>query len=553
MGSGFGTPSPSQTLGRQLQPATGNIAITVGQSSVSFLQEYSPQREPMHTVQARDAGAAADEAHGASANLAAAAVAPPTAAAAQRPHVGEKKLDLHRPSGCSSSYLVDINSTAEATRTGGSGGGHGADSDLVSQLQSRAFVAQVVVTVIVNGFDACAALVFVFSVLKGVDVRVLRIIAVIGVVLGALSLARLAFIPPTLAAYAALAASRLNECDAESAAMVAQCRIDSSWRQLFNHIAVPDDEPDPQHHWCGYHYAICISGISNCISWCMPGSSMALLWGAARMMWFVAWQGLWLAMLAYGAPSLYYYSSDLPPSDTNIVLVLYICVYLSLPLCLHAVLLCCIWALKQTWPRFPKMLREVVHAADTLSLWYGFGVGTLPGVWSWQCLTDARPAVNLAGTVAQHQHDYHHLELIRVLNASIRPATTRLLLNAWAMLVVYSLTEWVRVLSLAFAAFLAVKWQASPHAGSNDPPFTMQAAMAALSLAVNYIKSVREKWQLLERGMQQMSYGGALVLLFEEWLKVKGWISEESGESVPVLLKHLHRQDLIANTMVARA
>jgi hypothetical protein len=102
----------------------------------------------------------------------------------------------------------------------------------------------------------------------------------------------------------------------------------------------------------------------------------------------------------------------------------------------------------------------------------------------------------------------------QVLTSSIMPTTTRLLLNGRAMLKVYYFTEWLRIVMLAVSAGLAVSWRARMAAG-NASDVELRVAMAVLSMGVVYTKSVRDKWKLLERAMQQLSYGGAIVLLFD--------------------------------------
>jgi hypothetical protein len=104
------------------------------------------------------------------------------------------------------------------------------------------------------------------------------------------------------------------------------------------------------------------------------------------------------------------------------------------------------------------------------------------------------------------------------LKVSVCATTSRLLRNSWALHEVYWLTEWLRIMLLAAAACIAVSWRLSPAAALQPVPDHMRAAMAVLSLAVTYIKSVRDKWKLLERGMQQFSCAGAVVEQCETWL-----------------------------------
>uniref|UniRef100_A0A383WPF9 Uncharacterized protein n=1 Tax=Tetradesmus obliquus TaxID=3088 RepID=A0A383WPF9_TETOB len=76
--------------------------------------------------------------------------------------------------------------------------------------------------------------------------------------------------------------------------------------------------------------------------------------------------------------------------------------------------------------------------------------------------------------------------------------------------------------TVQLAANIVVRWRDSVADGSaatgQSLPDSVRVALAVLSLAVTYIKSVRDKWRLLERGMQQFSYAGAVVLQFEHQL-----------------------------------
>jgi hypothetical protein len=105
---------------------------------------------------------------------------------------------------------------------------------------------------------------------------------------------------------------------------------------------------------------------------------------------------------------------------------------------------------------------------------------------------------------------------------SISAATTRLLFDSLLMLEVYFLAEWLRILLLLAAACVALSWRLSPAGWLSTvlqlSPDVVRAVMAVLSLAVTYIKSVRDKWKLLERGMQQFAYGAAVVIQLEQTL-----------------------------------
>lgn len=166
------------------------------------------------------------------------------------------------------------------------------------------------------------------------------------------------------------------------------------------------------------------------------------------------------------------------------------------------------------------------------------GLGDLPAVWAWQCWIDL--AAKAAKVVGNSKHCFteqgeaagkdpaaKHIQAPGVLSPaevqlSIIASVDRFFNGSWLMFQVYFLTEWIRIVLLIAAACIAVSWRTSAAAGSSAKGQTaldcMRAAVAVLSLAVTYIKSVRDKWRLLGRGMQQASFAGAVVLQFEHQL-----------------------------------
>jgi hypothetical protein len=155
---------------------------------------------------------------------------------------------------------------------------------------------------------------------------------------------------------------------------------------------------------------------------------------------------------------------------------------------------------------------KVSEALGLLSCYSG--VGKLPAVWAWQCWIDlAEKATKVVGSSPVAQPAINPV----MMRLSILASVDRLFTNSWPMFQVYFLTEWLRILLLVAAACIGVSWRVS-SAGQPTPDY-VRASMAVLSLAVTHIKSVRDKWKLLEHGMQQFSYAGAVVLQMEHTMQ----------------------------------
>lgn len=105
------------------------------------------------------------------------------------------------------------------------------------------------------------------------------------------------------------------------------------------------------------------------------------------------------------------------------------------------------------------------------------------------------------------------------------------------MLNVYFLTEWLCIAMLAVTAGLVVTLRAEtasdPGAGT-----ALRVTAAVLPLGVTYTKSVRDKWKLLERAMQQLSYGGSILLLLDQHVCCLGLWPSERQASTKVSVPH---------------
>jgi hypothetical protein len=82
----------------------------------------------------------------------------------------------------------------------------------------------------------------------------------------------------------------------------------------------------------------------------------------------------------------------------------------------------------------------------------------------------------------------------------------------------YFLTEWFRICCLTGAAFTVIAWQVHLDDGAPVTDVGLRVTIAALSAAATTVKSVRDKWKMLERSMQQLSFAGALLLSFGQIL-----------------------------------
>lgn len=395
--------------------------------------------------------------------------------------------------------------------------------DLPAEITTRAVVAKLLVTVSLFAFDACTKLLFTVAVLGSVQsskvamnqyqvVAMLQYLAAGGAFLGIASVGSLLFVPATLTAYSKLAASRVNKGKpAEEAAILERCEQDSTWTAILRnasdlhmHVHVP-----------------CIDLVRMSTSSINP-LSCANLFKVVNLIYFSYIVLLW------------------PTSTTfsKVVMVLYGIVFWASPLFVHILTLYYIRRISNLWPQparnaqLTPLIRQLTILTNVGGLFLGDGVCSLPGVWAWLWYTELKPklsvrADNMADSVA-----------CSVLKDSVKPAVTRLLVNGWCLLVAYTLTEWIRMLLMSGIATVAAASRMSPDSFSND---SLRIVVAALSATIELTKSARDKWKLLERGMQQMSYAGALVFLFEEHFRTNEW----KIDGVDINTKGLHRIDIL--------
>jgi hypothetical protein len=417
---------------------------------------------------------------------------------------------------------------------------------VVSELQSRVFWAKVWVVVFTYGFDACAALVFTLSLLGTVQLAVLQGLAVAGAMLGMVCYgAGLVVVPPTMAAYAKLAASREHKGEAlhptKQDDVVRQCQVGSTWAALFYHmhLASLENVPDPM-VWPG--------------SWRLRLQAMRRAWfdelhKAAQLPFVSQLTMITTSQLPAAAAVVFQYACFGAvtaaatvttiigvPFNTNIdsatrgVVGAFAVIYCTWPVIVHCLALLTIGF--QAIAKPPKsdsgFSSKHTYVLDFLSADYAYApfiasamLGSLPHVWAWQCWVGLAAKSEEVVTTQTRVTSPANVSVAQ-LKLSVCATTSRMLLNSWALLEVYWLTEWLRIMLLVAAACIAVAWRLSPAAALQPVPDHMRATMAALSLGVTYIKSVRDKWKLLERGMQQFSYAGAVVDHCQKWLGFPG-------------------------------